>query len=139
MARIKIRFPEKVLFTTLLKVRITDINYGNHLANDAVLGLAHEARLQFLQSLNYSETNIEGLGLIMADAAIVFKNQGFYADKLQFDLGIEDVSPFGFDLYYRLSKMEKEVATVKTGMVFYDYQQQKVSKMPLPFKEALGY
>jgi hypothetical protein len=45
-----------------------DINYGGHLGNDAVLSLVHEARVRFLKQQGYTENNIEGAGIIMADA-----------------------------------------------------------------------
>lgn len=47
MARIKLNFPEEVVFSTEIDIRITDLNYGGHVANDVFLGLAHEVRLQF--------------------------------------------------------------------------------------------
>ncbi|RMF54479.1 MAG: thioesterase, partial [Calditrichaeota bacterium] len=43
MARLKLTLPEKFHFTTELSIRISDVNYANHLGNDAVLSLIHEA------------------------------------------------------------------------------------------------
>ena len=45
MSRIKIPLPEKKDFSTEIKLRISDINYGGHMGNDAVLTIVHEARL----------------------------------------------------------------------------------------------
>ena len=53
MARIKIEFPEKFAYSTNIPVRITDINYGGHVGNDAILSLIHEARMQFLENHGY--------------------------------------------------------------------------------------
>ena len=50
MERIKINLPETFTFSTIIKIRITDINYGGHVGNDSFLSLVHEARLQFLAS-----------------------------------------------------------------------------------------
>lgn len=55
MARLKLILPESFLFSTTIAVRITDLNYGNHLANDKVLSILHEARMQFFQHYGYSE------------------------------------------------------------------------------------
>lgn len=49
MARIKIDLPKNFIFNTSLPVRIDDLNYGRHLANDRVLALAHEGRIRFFQ------------------------------------------------------------------------------------------
>jgi len=48
MARSRIDLPDSFPFGIDIPVRITDINYGGHLGNDAVLGLVHEARIAFL-------------------------------------------------------------------------------------------
>ena len=66
MARIKIDLPEKFSFTTSIPVRITDINYGDHVGNDTILSLLHEARVQFLKTFGYKEMEFEGVGMIMS-------------------------------------------------------------------------
>jgi acyl-CoA thioester hydrolase len=58
MARVKLSIPEHTIFTTDIAVRITDINYGNHLGNDALVSILQEARMQWLTSNNYTELNI---------------------------------------------------------------------------------
>ena len=74
MARIEINLPETFLFSTELKVRVTDLNYGNHVGNDNILGLIHEARMQFYRSLGFkNELSFEGsIGQVISDAAIVY-------------------------------------------------------------------
>ena len=55
MARIKLTVPEKnILTAVLIPVRIGDINYGNHLGNDAFVSIIHEARVQWLRQNNYT-------------------------------------------------------------------------------------
>ena len=54
MERIKISLPESFKFSTIMKIRITDLNYGGHVGNDSFLSLIHEARQQFLNHFNYS-------------------------------------------------------------------------------------
>lgn len=132
MARIKLSLPENFSFSTKLPVRITDVNYGNHLGNDAVLGLLHEARMQFLKAAGYTELNLAGVGLIMADVAIEFKAEAFYGDVLTASVAAGDFSKIGFDLYYKLVKSETEtvVALAKTGMVCFDYEKRKVAAVP---------
>ncbi len=38
-------------FTTAYQVRISDINYGNHVANSAVLNFFQDARIRYLKQL----------------------------------------------------------------------------------------
>ena len=58
MARIKLEVPENIHFKTKITLRVSDMNYGGHLGNDAVLSLAHEARVQFLKQFGYSEMDL---------------------------------------------------------------------------------
>ncbi len=74
MARIKIDMPERYTFSTEIPIRISDINYGGHLSNDAVLSMIHEARIRFLNHYHYSELDVEGLGIIMTDSAVIYKS-----------------------------------------------------------------
>ena len=77
MPRIKIELPEKFIYKTEIPIRITDINYGGHLGNDSLLSLIHEARVRLLHHLGYSESNVEGAGIMMIDAGIQYKSEGF--------------------------------------------------------------
>ncbi|MCP2040954.1 acyl-CoA thioesterase FadM [Neisseria sp. HSC-16F19] len=140
MSRIKIELPPQLPFSTRMAVHIGDINYGNHLANDAVLRLCHEARLRFLAHLGCRETDVGGCGLIMADAAIQFQGQAFHGDELTIDVGAADVVRSGFALYYRIRRESDQaaIARVKTGMVFFDYAAQKVAATPEAFVQALA-
>ena len=78
MARIKIIIPEKIITQIIIPVRITEINYGNHLGNDALVSILHEARMQWLSQLGYTELNIENTGLIMSDLAVEYKTRCDY-------------------------------------------------------------
>ena len=141
MARIKIDIPEKVMATCLIPVRIADINYGNHVGNDAFVSIIHEARIQWLKKYNYTELKIEGIGLIMSDLAIEFKSESFYGDMIEVKFGAGEISRVGFELYYRLfAKRNDEnilLANAKTGMVCYDYAAKKVAPIPENLKAIL--
>jgi len=134
MARIRIEMPEQFSFSTQLSVRITDINYGGHGGNDAILGMIHEGRMQYLGSLGYSEMEFEGIGMIMSDVAIEFKNELFYGDIIEISVAAGNFSRVGFDLYYKIEKSEGDkkiiVAISKTGMVCYDYDKKKIATLP---------
>ncbi|MGI8600308.1 MAG: thioesterase family protein [Chitinophagaceae bacterium] len=134
MSRVKLKLPEQFNFFTTTPVRITDINYGNHLGNDAVLSFIHEARVQFLKSFNLEELKFEGIGLIMSDAAIEFKNEAFYGDVLKVYVTASEPSRIGFSLFYKLvvqtKEGEKNIAYAKTGMICYDYNLKKVVPFP---------
>ncbi len=137
MPRIKIELPRQIHYSTELAIRISDINYGGHLGNDAVLALVHEARLRFLKHYGYSELNIEGVGIIMSDAAVVYKAEGFYGEILNVDVAVGDFGNVGCDLFYMLTNKEtgQEIARAKTGIVFFDYTHKKTVAVPVKFRE----
>ncbi len=78
MPRIKLELPSAFSFSTKIPVRITDLNYGGHVGNDTILTFIHEARIQFLKNAGYSELDFAGVGMIMSDVMIEFKNELFY-------------------------------------------------------------
>jgi acyl-CoA thioester hydrolase len=140
MARIKLDLPEIFIFSTVVHVRVSDINYGGHLGNDSILSLIHEARVRFLSKYGFSEFNVEGRGIIMTDAVIVYKSQGFYGDELKIEVAVRDLTRLGCDFFYRLTntKTGKEVARAKTAVVFFDYQNHRTVEMPVKFKELFA-
>lgn len=132
MARIKLTLPSSFSFSARVQVRITDVNYGNHLGNDALLSLIHEARMQYLASFGFTEMNVAGAALIMSDAAIEFKAEAFYGDVLRIFVAAAEFSRVGFELYYKLVKEDSEavVATAKTGMICFNYSVRKIMAVP---------
>ncbi len=139
MARIRIDMPENYLFSTEIPVRISDINYGGHLGNDAVLSIIHEARVRFLKQYHYTELEVEGASLIMSDTAIVYKAEGFYGDSIQVDVTVGDFNKYGCDFFYLLSnkKTAVEIAHAKTGVVFFDYEVRKIRPIPDAFRTQM--
>jgi YbgC/YbaW family acyl-CoA thioester hydrolase len=141
MARIKIKLPEKFSFACSIPVRITDLNYGGHVGNDAMLSLIHEIRVQFLRHFGYEEMKIAGVGLIMSDVAIEFKNELFYGDVIEAKASAADFSRVGFDIVYVLQTIKNQkpvtAATAKTGMVCYDYERKKITGVPEEVKRML--
>jgi acyl-CoA thioesterase FadM len=141
MARLKIFLPEKLLSTVFIPIRITDINYGNHLGNNSIVEIIHEARVMFLKQNNFTELNIGGPGLIMSELQVEFKNESFYGDSLKVEVFAGEISRTGFEIFYSLI-VERNgnnlvVANAKTTMACFDYQQKKVTSLPLEFKKIL--
>jgi acyl-CoA thioesterase FadM len=140
MARAKIELPGKYIFSTEIEIRISDINYGGHLGNDSLLAILQEARLKFLSHYGFSEKNVAGCGIIMADAVIIYKSQAYHGEVLKIELNLADFSKHACDIIYLVcSKSDgREVARAKTRIAFFDYQQNKMVLIPQPFLAILG-
>jgi acyl-CoA thioester hydrolase len=141
MARIKLTMPENTIAVITVPVRITDINYGNHVGNDSFISIIHEARMQWLKQLGYTELAIEGSGLILADLAVEFKSESFYGDVIEISVAVAEISKVSFELYYQLTTKREDkfiiLAVAKTSMVCYDYNAKKVVAIPPAFKAVL--
>ncbi|MBC7722500.1 MAG: thioesterase family protein [Pedobacter sp.] len=141
MERIKINLPETFTFSTTIKIRITDLNYGGHVGNDSFLSLVHEARLQFLQSKGFSEMDVMGVGLIMADASIEFKKEMVYGDIVKISVAATNFDRIGFDIFYWLEVVKDGVSITvgkaKTGMMCFDYANKKKAAIPTEAIEKL--
>ena len=132
MARIKISLPETKVFETSLKVRICDLNYGSHVGNHVFLDYCHNARMEYLKSIDQSEYDLGGNSLIMADSAVMYKSEAFFGEELVIELFLDDLNKYGFDLIYKFTSKEKghEIARAKTGLVFYNYEKRKIANAP---------
>ena len=135
MARIKIDLPAKFSFSTNIPIRTTDINFGGHVGNDTILSIIHETRAKFFQHLGYDELNFCGVGTIISDVAIEYKDQTYYGDEILASIALGEITKVAFDLFYKLEKRSADgklstVALAKTWMVCYDYDLKKVAAIP---------
>jgi acyl-CoA thioesterase FadM len=141
MVRVKIEIPDKVLFTTKIPVRITDINYGNHVGNDAIVQIIHEARAQFLSSYGFTELKVAGTALIMSNLVIEFKKESFFGDQLTVKLYAGNFTKVSFDLFYSIHTLRDSqeilITKAQSGMVCYDYTARKVSAITPGLKKIL--
>ncbi len=137
MNRIKLELPEAqhFIFTTEITPRINDINYGSHLGHDHLISLMHEARVRFLKKYDFTEHDIAGASIIMADLAITYKAEVAWGERLIFNIAIYSPSSAGCNFFYHIKNADSdaEVARAKTGIVFFDYKKKKVTRMPQAF------
>jgi acyl-CoA thioesterase FadM len=139
MARVTIDLPEQFPFSTDIPVRISDINYNNHLGHDSIIALIHEARVRFLNAHGFTELDIDGFGLVMTDLVVLYKAEAFYGEILTIEVAIQDFTKYGFDLVYRITNKETntEVARAKTGVLIYDYEKREVVGVPERFRSSM--
>ncbi len=142
MARIKLDLPDKFIFSYQYEVRISDVNYGGHVGNDAMLTIMQEGRMKLINAIGFKDelSIAEGIGLIVADAAVVYKSEGFYGDTLEISIAVDDFNKYGFDFYYQLTNVDSgaEVARGKTGIVCFYYKEKKLAVVPKELLERLS-
>ncbi|MCX6324771.1 MAG: thioesterase family protein [Sphingobacteriales bacterium] len=141
MARIKLQIPERKLIALKIPIRITDLNYGQHLGNDSLVTILHEARVQWLFSLGYTELDAGGSSLIMGELIVNYLGECFYPDILDIEIFSGDCSRSGFELYYRVATtrqgQQMAIAIAKTSMVCFDYTSRAIVALPIGLKKIL--
>lgn len=149
MARTKLTMPSGSIHEVKRSVRITDINYGNHLGNDSLVSILHDARVDWLHHHGLSELNVgissenaSSTGLIMSELVVNYLNESFYGDELIITISVGDCTRAGFELLYKIDANRNSeiipVALAKTAMVCFDYQKRKVSPIPTILLNLLG-
>ncbi len=126
---------------SIIPVRITDINYGNHLGNDALLSIIHESRMQMLAQWGYNELQAGGNALIMGDVMIAYRGEAYYGESLTVKIFIEEFTDKSFDILYHISTLRSgaavDIAHAKTGMVCFDYKTRKIANLTPELKSKL--
>ena len=82
MARICIRLPSQFAFSTDITLYQSHLNYGGHLDNALLLTVVSEARVRFFKSLGYTELDVEGVGILVADAALQYRSEAFHGEVM---------------------------------------------------------
>ena len=137
----RIQFPALAsgIFSTELEVYQSLINYGGHLDNALMLTLVSETRARFFKTLGYTEVDVEGFGIVVADAAVQYLSEAFHGDILRFTMDAQDFNKYGCDLVYQGTEIQcgREVVRGKTGIVFFDYRQRRIHTPPPQFLQRL--
>lgn len=125
---------KRVDFTTSIPFRITDHNYGDHVANNVFVEYLHEGRVQFFGSLGYSEKDLAGVSLILSELHVKYTKQAFYPDRLKLEMAVANIRPTRFDLYYRGYDQSGDlVVLANTEMAAIDVETKKPIRMPEGF------
>ncbi|MEZ4600545.1 MAG: thioesterase family protein [Syntrophotaleaceae bacterium] len=125
-------------FTLPYSVRISDINYGGHVSNAAVLSYFQDARIAYLKQLgSFSEMDIGGCGIILPEAGVRYKAEMFLGDQLDIGVRIDELRRSSFVMSYRIERNGEVTAEGTTGLVAFDYGQRKVQRLPEVFCHAV--
>lgn len=136
MARIQIDLPDQFSFSTELAIYLSHISNAGHLENAMLLTLVSEARTRFFKALGYEELNVEGVGIVVADAALQYRSEAFHGEIMVIRMAAVDFGRRGCDLVWQMCDRlsGREVARGKTGIVFFDYTARQVADVPAGFR-----
>ena len=139
MPRIKLQSLERYQHQYRTEIRVTDLNYGNHLGNDALIGLLHQARVRFFRDMGLGEIDLgDGkTGVTMSDLAVNYRNEGFLFDELLIESSITEIQNSGFRVVHCIRSDKTVLALAEVGIVAFDYSKRRPARLPEEFRQAL--
>lgn len=120
------------------QVRVTDLNYGDHLGIPQLCGMAHNARLCFLKSLGLSESDIGGPQIMVAESNITIKKQCLHGDILRFYVTLEPISRTQFKCVISVLNQNVVVANIEDRLICYDYSRKRPVAIPDSFYKIMN-
>ena len=122
------------------EVRVTDINYGQHLGMTQLHGMAHNARCACLRAIGLTELDVGGVGVIVSESNIKFSKECFMGDMLRFIVDFEIISKVQFKCIISVFDMKsnENVAKIEDKMICYDYSRRRPSAIPEGFKSIMS-
>ena len=102
-----------------------------------LLSVVEEARRRFFESIGQRDLESDGIGIVIADAAVQYRSEAFHRETMLVQMTAADFSGKGCDLPWRMSEKEsgREVARGKIGIVFFDYAARKAVLVPESFRQ----
>jgi len=126
-------------FSMPYKVRVSDINYGGHVANSAQLNIMQDGRIAYFANLGpYTELDLGGCGIILPEAHVYFREEMFLHDLLDVGVCCREIKRSSFLLEYRIERGGEVTAEGSTPVICFDYQKRKPVRIPAPFRELLA-
>lgn len=140
MPRIQIDLPDSFAFSTRIPLYLSHMNYGGHLDNALLLTVVSEARARLFKAMGYSELDVDGVGIIVADAALQYKSEAFHGEVMEVRMTAAEFNKYGCDLLWQMNEesSQREVARGKTGIVFFDYGARKKAPVPEGFRSRVA-
>ena len=133
--KVNITFPEKENFSSKLRVRINDVNFGNHLDYAALLEMVGNVRAQFFKSNDCNEMDIDGAGLMIKNVYVDYLSEVSFDELLELKLYVTDVKGPKANMLFLVKSLDtaKEVAKIAIRIVFFDYKNRKLRSAPEKF------
>lgn len=127
------------VFETVMRVRHTEIDLGQHMAVESLTALLSEARLRFLQAKGIKDINSEQQGLIIDQLQLDIISRIRVREELLFEVGVEPIYDNGGHIVIKVTRMHtgEIMAQSRQHFVNYDFSLNKVVKLDKTTKEAL--
>ncbi|WP_350562322.1 thioesterase family protein [Psychrobacter sp. CAL346-MNA-CIBAN-0220] len=136
----ELAFDDRVfVFETVMRVRNTEIDVGQHLRLESLIALLTEAQARFFYSKGIKEMSADYQGLIVDSLQLIVVSRVRVREKLLFEVGIENLSNDSGDMVIKVTRMYDGslVAKAIKRFIHYDYRANKMILFNSSIKEAL--
>jgi acyl-CoA thioester hydrolase len=122
-----------------IQIQVGHLYYSGRVGHDALVRIAHEARVQLLHLLGVNENDFgdNRTGIIIGDLVVQGIGDAFLFDNVRVDSHVENMGRSGFRLFHRFKKGDALIALVETGLMTFDYRVRSVVAIPERFRNAL--
>lgn len=137
----ELEFDDRVfVFETVMRVRNTEIDVGQHLTLESLISLLAEARARFLYSKGIKDINAECQGLIVSNLQLNIINRVRAREELLFEVGIEHIYDKDGEMAIKVTRMYDGslVAKARKSFVQYDYRSNRSISFNSDVKDALN-
>lgn len=124
-------------FSLPLRVRIGDINYGNHVGHEIFFSYFQEARIAYLGRFGFSELDIGGCGIIMSEANCRYRKELNFGDDVVVKCRVSKLGTRSFTMDYQVMRGDDLCAAGFSTALCYDYREKKIVQLPQGFVAAI--
>jgi YbgC/YbaW family acyl-CoA thioester hydrolase len=124
-------------FSIPLTVRSDDLNFAQHVAHQNYFIYFQEARIAYLGQFGFSELDICGCAMLIAEASCRYRKELFFGDRLRASCRVERLNPKTFVMAYTLARDGVLCAEGSTTNLVVDPRQKKVVPLPDGFVAAV--
>lgn len=128
------------VFETVMRVRNTELDIGQHISIEALTAMLSEARSRFLFSKNIKEINADYQGPMTKDMILNLVSRVRAREELLFEVGIARLDNEGGEMLIKVTRMYDGslVAKAKLFFVNYNYRLNKEIAMSTQLSKALA-
>ncbi|MGD8542146.1 MAG: thioesterase family protein [Desulfobacteraceae bacterium] len=124
-------------FSIPLTVRSDDLNFAQHVAHQNYFIYFQEARIAYLGQFGFSELDICGCAMLIAEASCRYRRELFFGDRLQASCRVVRLTPKTFVMAYSLARDGVLCAEGSTTNLVVAPRQKKVVPLPDGFVAAV--
>ena len=139
MPRLRLEQLTEYPYSHTVKIRVSDLNYGSHLANDRLVSIVHQARVELLEDLGFSELDLgdNRSGIMMCDLQVIYKSEAFLNEILTVQSAFTEIKKSSFRISNRITCDKRDIALVDCGFAAYDYKNKQISSLPEIFLRTI--